>query len=106
MVTALAVLGVLLVLFVAGVMATRDDVAMADAPPDRADLDLPDRPLRADDVRRVRFGVTLRGYRMSEVDLLLERLAAQLEPAQERPEHDAPHDAPVAAPAAHGDDGA
>ena len=102
MVTALAVLGVLLVLFVAGVVATRQDTAMAEAPPDRADLALPDRPLHADDVRRVRFGVTLRGYRMSEVDLLLERLAAQLEPAQERPGDTAP----VAAPTAPTDDGA
>lgn len=97
MVTVLAVIAVLLVLFAAGVVATRNDVELADAPPDRADLALPAGPVRADDVRRVRFGVTLRGYRMSEVDALLERLAEQLE---ERA------DAPVAAPSASGDDGA
>ena len=96
MVTVLGVLGVLLVLFVAGVVATRDDTAMADAPPDAADLDLPGGPLAAQDVRRVRFGVTLRGYRMSEVDALLERLAAQLD-------EQAPA-APVAAPAVARDD--
>jgi DivIVA domain-containing protein len=96
-VTVLAVLGVLLVLFVAGVAATRNDVELAEAPPDRADLALPAGRLGPEDVRRVRFGVTLRGYRMSEVDALLERLAEQLE------SRDA---APVAAPAAPGDDGA
>jgi DivIVA domain-containing protein len=31
------------------------------------------------DLRRVRFSLALRGYRMSEVDALLSRLAAQLE---------------------------
>jgi DivIVA domain-containing protein len=78
-VTVLAVIGVLVVLFVAGVAATRDGVELAEAPPDNADLALPAGRLVADDVRRVRFGVTLRGYRMSEVDALLERLATQLE---------------------------
>ena len=101
MVTVLAVIAVLLVLFAAGVVATRGDVELAEAPPDVADLALPAGPLRADDVRRVRFGVTLRGYRMSEVDALLERLAGQLEErTADRTE------APVAAPSASGDDGA
>lgn len=36
-------------------------------------------PLRGDDLRRVRFSLAFRGYRMSEVDSLLERLAAQLD---------------------------
>jgi DivIVA domain-containing protein len=31
-----------------------------------------------DDVRQVRFGVALRGYRMSEVDQLLDRLASEI----------------------------
>ena len=35
------------------------------------------------DLRRVRFGTALRGYRMSEVDALLDRLAAELEPPRE-----------------------
>ncbi len=78
MVTFLAVLGVLAVLFVAAVAATRNDVGLAQAPPDAADLALPDGRLRADDVRQVRFGLTLRGYRMSEVDAVLDRVAADL----------------------------
>ena len=40
--------------------------------------DLPDRPLAAEDIRRLRFGVTLRGYAMGQVDDVLERLAAEI----------------------------
>ena len=36
-------------------------------------------PLGADDLRRVRFTIALRGYRMSEVDALLDRLATERE---------------------------
>ena len=78
MVTLLAVLGIVAVLFLAAVVATRDDELLADAPPDAPDLGLPAGPVHADDVRRVRFGLALRGYRMSEVDEVLERLAAEL----------------------------
>ena len=77
--TVLAVLGVLAVLFVAALVATRDGEILVDAPRDRADLDLPaDGPVGADDLERVRFGMALRGYRMDEVDALLDRLAAEL----------------------------
>jgi DivIVA domain-containing protein len=52
---------------------------------DRPDATLPvGRPLNGDDLRRVRFGLVLRGYRMSEVDALLDRLAGQMEAAEER----------------------
>ena len=40
--------------------------------------DLPDRPLASEDIRRLRFGVTLRGYAMSQVDDVLARLAAEI----------------------------
>jgi DivIVA domain-containing protein len=40
-------------------------------------------PIGAADLRRARFSVVLRGYRMSEVDALLERLADQLSDADE-----------------------
>ena len=78
MVTVLALLGVLVVLFVAAVLSTREGAVMADAPQDVADLDLPDGPLRPEDVASLRFGLAPRGYRMSEVDAVLERLAAEL----------------------------
>jgi DivIVA domain-containing protein len=47
---------------------------------DRPDADVPaDGPLGAEDLRRLRFSIALRGYRMSEVDALRERLAAERE---------------------------
>ena len=53
---------------------------MATAYDDRPDAAVPrDGELGADDLRRVRFSLAFRGYRMSEVDALLSRLAGQLE---------------------------
>jgi len=40
--------------------------------------DLPDRPLAATDLQTVRFGVTLRGYAMGQVDDLLDRLSREI----------------------------
>lgn len=74
----LGVLGVLVVLFAAAVVATRPGEILVAAPRDRADLDLPDGPLTAGDLDGVRFGLALRGYRMAEVDAVLDRLAAEL----------------------------
>ena len=45
---------------------------------DRPDVSVPAGTLRGDDLRRVRFSLAFRGYRMSEVDALLDRVAAQL----------------------------
>jgi len=46
---------------------------------DRPDAVVPvGRPLTAADLQAVRFSTALRGYRASEVDALLERLATQL----------------------------
>ncbi len=39
---------------------------------------LPDQPLTSDDLDRVRFGVTVRGYAMGQVDDLLDRLRDDL----------------------------
>ena len=39
---------------------------------------LPEGPLSAADIRGARFGTALRGYAMSQVDDLLERLAAEI----------------------------
>jgi DivIVA domain-containing protein len=47
---------------------------------DRADVRLPaDAPVTGADLRSLRFNTAVRGYRASEVDALLERLAAQLD---------------------------
>ena len=94
MVTALGLLGVLAVLFATAVIATRDDPLLADAPPDRPDLALPEGPLAPEDVEAVRFSLAPRGYRMDEVDAVLARLAAELADRDRRladrePEHPA-----------------
>ncbi len=47
---------------------------------DRSDLRLPaEEDLGPEDLRRVRFSLAFRGYRMSEVDALLDRLASEME---------------------------
>jgi DivIVA domain-containing protein len=52
---------------------------MSAAYDDRPDVSVPARDvLTADDLARARFGVALRGYRMDEVDALLERLAREI----------------------------
>jgi DivIVA domain-containing protein len=40
--------------------------------------DLPERPLTAEDIRSLRFGVTVRGYAMAQVDDVLERLGQEI----------------------------
>ncbi len=50
------------------------------APLDRSPVELPDdRPVTADDIRALRISVTVRGYRMTEVDWLLDQFALALE---------------------------
>ncbi len=41
--------------------------------------DLPDRPLVAADITTAKFAVTFRGYAMSQVDDLLERLGREID---------------------------
>jgi DivIVA domain-containing protein len=40
--------------------------------------DLPDHPLTAEDIGSLRFGVTLRGYAMAQVDDVLARLGREI----------------------------
>lgn len=74
-----AILAVLLLGGIAVVAAGRG-APMTEAGDDRPDTGVPaEGPLGADDLRRVRFSLAFRGYRMSEVDALLERLARERE---------------------------
>lgn len=73
---------ILLVLALGGIalVASGHGSGLARVHDDRCDVTVPgDRDLVADDLRRIRFTTTVRGYRMSEVDALLARLAAQLD---------------------------
>ncbi len=68
------------VLGVIAVVASGRGGAMAETFDDRPDSRVQaEGPLTGDDLRRVRFSTALRGYRMSEVDALLDRLSAELE---------------------------
>jgi DivIVA domain-containing protein len=72
----------LIVLAMGGValVASGRGAPLAEVYDDRPDATVPaSGPLGAGDLRRVRFSIALRGYRMSEVDALLDRLAGQLE---------------------------
>jgi DivIVA domain-containing protein len=52
---------------------------------DRSPVELPDdRPVRGDDVRDLRISVAARGYRMTEVDWLLEQFADALDERDEQ----------------------
>ncbi|MBS2963635.1 DivIVA domain-containing protein [Actinocrinis puniceicyclus] len=58
---------------------------MSEPVPDRPDLALPgDGLLGRADVDRVRFSVGARGYRMDEVDDVLDRLAQEIEAREQR----------------------
>jgi DivIVA domain-containing protein len=73
---------ILVVLAMGGIamVAAGRGTPMAPAYDDRPDATLPaDGLVGADDLRRVRFSLAFRGYRMSEVDALLSRLARELE---------------------------
>jgi DivIVA domain-containing protein len=75
---------------VIAVVATGRGGSMADTYDDRPDSRVQaDGPLTAQDLRRVRFSTALRGYRMSEVDALLDRLAAERDVAGDADRSDA-----------------
>ena len=65
---------------VVALVATGRGGSMREVYDDRPDVRIQaDGPITARDLERVRFTVAFRGYRMSEVDSLLERLMEELE---------------------------
>jgi DivIVA domain-containing protein len=91
---------ILLVLVMGGiaVIAAGRGAPLGEVYDDRPDALVPaDRELGPEDLRRVRFSLAFRGYRMSEVDALLDRVARQLEGRDVTP--DPPSDLPL-----HGDE--
>jgi DivIVA domain-containing protein len=87
------------------VVASGRGQPMAPAYDDAPDSLVPsDGPVTADDLRRIRFPLAVRGYRMAEVDALLERLAEEREAldataADVGPPPDAPPAPPETPPA-------
>ena len=66
------------VLMAAAIAATGRLGQLPETQADRDCFVLPDGPMAAYDLARVRFGLGFRGYRMDEVDLVLNRLGAEL----------------------------
>ena len=99
------VFAVLIVLAMGGIalLAAGRGEPMKPAYDDRPDARVPlDRTITADDLRRVRFSLAFRGYRMSEVDALLARMAMEQElRAAPATPSDAPPVAPSAGPGKH-----
>jgi DivIVA domain-containing protein len=95
---------IVLALGAVAVVAAGWGTPMTEEYDDRPDAAVPaDRDLEADDLRRVRFSLAFRGYRASEVDALLDRLASEMRRASD----DQPAEVGIADPghAAPADDG-
>jgi DivIVA domain-containing protein len=67
------------VVFGVAAVASGQGGQMARAHPDRPETGLPPGPLGPGELKGMRFGLALRGYRMDEVDEALDRLGAELE---------------------------
>lgn len=90
---------VLVVLAMGGVAAVAAGYGapLAEEYDDRPDASVPaDGPLTGGDVRRARFTSALLGYRKSEVDTLLRRIAAELDAAAAPDQEPGPGDTPEA----------
>ena len=81
-IAAVAVVGALL--FLGGSVLLGRGETQPPAELDRSPVELPDdRPVTGEDVRGLHVSVAVRGYRMTEVDWLLEQLAQALEERDE-----------------------
>jgi DivIVA domain-containing protein len=75
----LLIAGIAVLVVVGLVMTGATQPSMPDVGPDRPGPALPeDAPVLPRDINEVRFGLALRGYRMDEVDDVLDRLAAEI----------------------------
>jgi DivIVA domain-containing protein len=74
----LTVIAVLVVGLVAAAATGRIAAGTPDPVSSRAFEQLPGRPLTGDDIAGLRFDQALRGYRMDEVDGVIERLVEEL----------------------------
>lgn len=107
---ALFVAVVLVVLTVAAVLG-RVDGSLADATTTMSHVPLPEDPLTTADLDGLRFDTAFRGYRMSEVDGVIDRLRreisdleTQLGRAPREPDDEVSHEADLPAePARQGD---
>jgi DivIVA domain-containing protein len=71
------------ILVLVGSLATGRSGGLENDAPDAPPFVLPTGPLRAADLSSIRLPLAIRGYRMAEVDALLDRIASQLEAARQ-----------------------
>jgi DivIVA domain-containing protein len=74
----LLLLVALAVLAAIALVAAGHGNGLDDAPPDLAPFGMPEEPLRPGDLADVGFAAAFRGYRMEQVDHVLDRLALEL----------------------------
>ncbi len=72
-----AVIGMVVFFLAVFVFGRGEQMAALD--PRTSPAELPDQDITSEDVRKIRFALALRGYRMSDVDWTLERLGDQLD---------------------------
>ena len=87
MVLILLLVAILVAGLVVAVAVGRVPAGLDPAPVNRADNRLPDGPLRPADLDDLSFTVAVRGYRMDEVDAVLDRLTRELGELQTRLAH-------------------
>lgn len=75
------IIGVTLILLVGGVVvaAAGHGEGLAPREVDDPPVRLPEHGIAGEDVRQVRFSTAMRGYRVAEVDAVLERLAREID---------------------------
>lgn len=78
-----SVLGAIVLGAIGWLFAAADDGLHPERPA-QPDLGPDDRPLAADDIPALRFRLAFRGYRMTDVDAALDRLAVALHAAEDR----------------------
>ena len=78
----LVVVGVAAAFFGVAVLVFGRGEELPPLAPDATPTRLPGRGIGAEHVRALRFPLALRGYRMTEVDWVLDRLAAELDHAE------------------------
>ncbi len=77
-----AVIGIVLFFLAVAVFGRGEQMAALD--PRTSPAELPDQDVSGEDVRKIRFALAMRGYRMSDVDWTLDRLAQQLDSLNEQ----------------------
>lgn len=83
--TILLVVVALVIITAVSVFAVGDGGRMRDDEPDREPADMPaDRAVESADLDRLRFAIGVRGYRMDQVDAVLDRMSDDLSKRSER----------------------